>query len=86
MEDTIHNDLFARDFKKRPVVAGPHAIFREMVAETLHIAAEIVFQPSHPLDHTSAISRRETFEVFFGFRFEFNAEFHGLGKRKSGGA
>ncbi len=77
MEDTIYNDLVSGDLKKHPVIARPHPVFGEVVAETLHIAAEIIFQPSQPLDHSSAICRRETFEILFGFRFDFDAEIHG---------
>ncbi len=85
MEDTINNDLIARDFKKHPVIARPHPVFREVVGESLHIAAEIVFQPSQPLDHSTSVCRKETFEVLFGLRFELNFVFHGVGKGKSGG-
>jgi len=46
MEDTINNDSVARDFKKRPVIARPHSVFGEVIAEALHIAAKVVFQSS----------------------------------------
>ena len=55
MEDTINNDLIARDFKKRPVIARAHPVFREVVAEAFHIAAETVLQPSQPLHHPTEI-------------------------------
>ena len=35
--------LIARDFKKRPIIARSQPVFGDVVAETLHIAAEIVF-------------------------------------------
>lgn len=57
MEDTIDNELIARDFKKHPIIAGPHPVFGEVVAEPLHITAKIVLQPSQAFDNTSAIHR-----------------------------
>lgn len=76
MEDTIYNDLIIRDFKKHPVITRPHPVFGEVVAETLHVTAKIVLQPPQAFDHPSTIHRRQAFEVLFGFRFEFDAEFH----------
>ncbi len=58
MQDTIHNDLIARDFKKCPIIARPHPVFREVVAESLHISAKIAFQPPQSLNHPCAIRRR----------------------------
>ena len=77
MEDPINNNLLPCDFKKHPVIARPHPVFGKVVVESLHIAAEIVFQPSQTLDHSSAIDRRKIFEILLGFRFEFDAVFHG---------
>lgn len=45
MEYTINNDFVAHNFKKCPVIARPHSLF-EVIAEALHIAAKVVFQPS----------------------------------------
>ena len=73
MENTINNDLIARDFKKRPVVSRAHPVFRKMVAETFYIAPEIVLQPPQPLHHPTEVWRVETFKVFFGLWFEFDA-------------
>ena len=80
MEDTIDNDLIARDFKKHPVIAHPHPVFGEVIAETLHITAEIVLQPSQAFDGSPTIHRRQAFEVLFGFRLEFDAVFHKRGR------
>jgi hypothetical protein len=55
MEDTINNDLIARDFKKRPVVARAHPVFREMVAEVFHIAPETILQPPQSFHHPAEI-------------------------------
>ncbi len=84
MEDTINDDFSTRDFKKHPVIASPHPMFGEVVAETLHIATEIVLQPSQAFDHSTTIRWRETFEVLLGFRFEFDGVFHDSGKRRLG--
>ena len=77
MEDTIHDHLIAIDFKKRPVIPGPHAVFREMVAEAFHFAPQILFQPALALHHSCQVRFGKTLEVFPGFGLEFDAVFHG---------
>ncbi len=77
MEDTVYDDLISIDFKKRPVIAGPHAVFRKVIAEAFHIAAQIILQPAEPLDHPGEIAGGKAFEVLFRPGFEFNEVSHG---------
>jgi hypothetical protein len=77
MEDTIHNDLFSGDFKKRPVITRPHPVFREMIAEAFDVAPQIILQPPQALDHPGTVRRRQTLEVLFRLGFELDAVVHG---------
>ena len=84
MEDTIHDHLRAIDFKKRPVIPGPHAVFREMVAEAFHIAAQVFFQPAQTLHHPCQVRLGKSLEVLPGFGLEFDAVFHGRNRGTEG--
>lgn len=79
MEDTIHDHTVARHFEKRTPVAGAHSVFREMIAESLHITAEIILEPTEPFNHADSVGKRHRLEVFFCLRLQFDSQFHGIG-------